>query len=331
MPSPRPNPQGRGGQRGPTASVTTRASIQAEASSRVGSIREEPSSDSSDQAGGFGMPASPTSLEARMDRLLSMFEEQRTSFEEQRTSYEEQRSAQAQFQQSLERLERRFEEQKSAQEQAAARLEQRVDAKFAKFDEFLAVHQQWRDSVDDQLASLTRADLAKQEKLDLYSNVQDNHWRLLDDCMNVTGGHVRERGWLEGRDGRTDGGTDGGREGGVSFLYFHCSPPCGPEFLSMRRFFNTPPSYPILHLLSLLLPCRPYIASRQPEQRPKNGIGLMALSLHRPCHLVLLPIHARITTHSHAQPGEGCCEKNVHAQQHKSTERQASTRHCTAG
>ena len=182
MPSPRPHPQGRGGQRGPTASATTRAAAQAEASSRVGSIREEPSSDSSDQAGGFGMPASPTSLEARMDRLLSMFEEQRSAFEEQR-------SAQAQFQQSLERLERRFEEQKSAQEQAAARLEQRVDAKFAKFDEFLAVHQQWRDSVDDQLASLTRADLANQEKLDLYSNAQDNHWRLLDDCLNVTGDH----------------------------------------------------------------------------------------------------------------------------------------------
>jgi hypothetical protein len=82
-----------------------------------------------------------------MDRVLSMLEEQKQS------------------------LERQFQEQKSAQEQAAARLEQRVDA---KFDEFLAVHQQWRTSVDDQLAALTRADLAKQAKLELYSNVQDD-------------------------------------------------------------------------------------------------------------------------------------------------------------
>ena len=103
MPSPRTHPRGRGGQRGPTASVTTRAAAQAEAGSRdsrVSSIREEPSSDSSDQAGGFGMPASPTSLEARMDRVLSMLEEQKQS------------------------LARQFQEQKSAQEQAAARLEQ---------------------------------------------------------------------------------------------------------------------------------------------------------------------------------------------------------------
>lgn len=186
MPSPQTRARGRGGQRGGTAPVTTRAAAQAEAGSRIDSIREEPSSDSSDQAGGFGAPASPTSLEARMDRVLSMLEEQRSAQAQFQQSLEEQRSAQAQFQQSLERLERQFEDQKSAQEQAAARLEQRVDA---KLDEFLAVHQQWRDSVDDQLASLTRADLAKQEKLELYSNVQDNHWRLLDDCMNVTGDH----------------------------------------------------------------------------------------------------------------------------------------------
>ena len=184
MPSPRTHIQGRGGQRGSTAPITTRAAAQADAGSRIDSIRKEPSSDSSAQAGGFGTPASPTSLEARMDRLLSM----QAQFQQ---SLEEQRSAQEQFQQ---RLERQFEDQKSAQEQAAARLEQRVDAKFG---EFLAVHRQWRDSVDDQLASLTRADLAKQEKLDLYSNAQDNHWRLLDDCMNVTGDHDLTRRLLQ--------------------------------------------------------------------------------------------------------------------------------------
>jgi hypothetical protein len=160
-------------QTGAARSPSKNRSAAAQAGSRVGSIREEPSSDSSDQAGGFGTPASPTSLEARMDRLLSMFEEQRSAQAQFQQSLEEQRSAQAQFQQSLER---QFEEQKSAQEQAAARLEQRVDA---KFDEFLAVHQQWRTSVDDQLAALDRADSAMQAKLELYSNVQDDQSDLV--------------------------------------------------------------------------------------------------------------------------------------------------------
>ena len=175
--TPSPHRRGRGnkaGQPGPaaqraggnTAQVTTRAAAQA--GSRMGSIQEEQFLDSSRTAGGFGTSASPPSLEARMDRVLSMLEEQK--------------SAQAQFQATLARLERQQTEQTQFQRQ---------------FTEFMEGHQQWRTSVDAQLAALGRADLEMQEKLELYSSVQDSHARLLDDCMHVTGDHDLTRRLLE--------------------------------------------------------------------------------------------------------------------------------------
>ena len=103
-----------------------------------------------------------------MDRVLSMLEEQK--------------SAQAQFQATLARLERQQTEQTQFQRQ---------------FTEFMEGHQQWRTSVDAQLAALGRADLEMQEKLELYSSVQDSHARLLDDCMHVTGDHDLTRRLLE--------------------------------------------------------------------------------------------------------------------------------------
>ena len=103
-----------------------------------------------------------------MDRVLSMLEEQK--------------SAQAQFQATLARLERQQTEQTQFQRQ---------------FTEFMEGHQQWCTSVDAQLATLGRADLEMQEKLELYSSVQDSHARLLDDCMHVTGDHDLTRRLLE--------------------------------------------------------------------------------------------------------------------------------------
>ena len=151
----------KGGQPGPatqraggnTAQVTTRAAAQA--GSRMGSIQEEQFLDSSRTA---GTSASPPSLEARMDRVLSMLEEQK--------------SAQAQFQAEQTQFQRQF-------------------------TEFMEGHQQWRTSVDAQLAALGRADLEMQGKLELYSSVQDSHARLLDDCMHVTGDHDLTRRLLE--------------------------------------------------------------------------------------------------------------------------------------
>ena len=182
-PSPHRRGRGnRGGQPGPaaqraggnTAQVTTRAAAQA--GSRMGSIQEEQFLDSSRTA---GTSASPPSLEARMDRVLSMLEEQK--------------SAQAQFQATLARLERQQTEQ-------TARLErqQTEQTQFQRqFTEFMEGHQQWRTSVDAQLAALGRADLEMQGKLELYSSVQDSHARLLDDCMHVTGDHDLTRRLLE--------------------------------------------------------------------------------------------------------------------------------------
>ena len=155
----------KGGQPGPaaqraggnTVQVTTRAAAQA--GSRMGSIQEEQFLDSSRTA---GTSASPPSLEARMDRVLSMLEEQK--------------SAQAQFQQSLEE-----------QQATLARLErqQTEQTQFQRqFTEFMEGHQQWRTSVDAQLAALGRADLEMQGKLELYSSVQDSHARLLDDATS---------------------------------------------------------------------------------------------------------------------------------------------------
>ena len=86
---------------------------------------------------------------------------------------EEQKSAQAQFQQSLEE-----------QQATLARLErqQTEQTQFQRqFTEFMEGHQQWRTSVDAQLAALGRADLEMQGKLELYSSVQDSHARLLDE------------------------------------------------------------------------------------------------------------------------------------------------------
>ena len=162
--TPSPNRRGRGnrgGQHGTaaqraggnTAQVTTRAAAQA--GSRMGSIQEEQFLDSSRTA---GTSASPPSLEARMDRVLSMLEEQK--------------SAQAQFQAEQTQFQRQF-------------------------TEFMEGHQQWRTSVDAQLAALGRADLEMQGKLELYSSVQDSHARLLDDCMHVTGDHDLTRRLLE--------------------------------------------------------------------------------------------------------------------------------------
>ena len=171
-PSPHRRGRGnRGGQHGTaaqraggnTVQVTTRAAAQA--GSRMGSIQEEQFLDSSRTA---GTSASPPSLEARMDRVLSMLEEQK--------------SAQAQFQATLARLERQQTEQTQFQRQ---------------FTEFMEGHQQWRTSVDAQLAALGRADLEMQGKLELYSSVQDSHARLLDDCMHVTGDHDLTRRLLE--------------------------------------------------------------------------------------------------------------------------------------
>ena len=168
----KPGQPGHAAQRagGNTAQVTTRAAAQA--GSRMGSIQEEQFLDSSRTA---GTSASPPSLEARMDRVLSMLEEQK--------------SAQAQFQQSLEE-----------QQATLARLErqQTEQTQFQRqFTEFMEGHQQWRTSVDAQLAALGRADLEMQGKLELYSSVQDSHARLLDDCMHFTGDHDLTRRLLE--------------------------------------------------------------------------------------------------------------------------------------
>ena len=179
--TPSPNRRGRGNRGGQpgtaaqraggnTAQVTTRAAAQA--GSRMGSIQEEQFLDSSRTA---GTSASPPSLEARMDRVLSMLEEQK--------------SAQAQFQQSLEE-----------QQATLARLErqQTEQTQFQRqFTEFMEGHQQWRTSVDAQLAALGRADWEMQGKLELYSSVQDSHARLLDDCMHFTGDHDLTRRLLE--------------------------------------------------------------------------------------------------------------------------------------
>ena len=142
----------------------------------MGSIQEEQFLDSSRTAGGFETSAAPPSLEARMDRVLSMLEEQKSVLEEQK-------SAQAQFQQSLE-------EQQARQQTEQTQFQR-------QFTEFMEGHQQWRTSVDAQLAALGRADLEMQGKLELYSSVQDRHARLLDDCMHVTGDHDLTRRLLE--------------------------------------------------------------------------------------------------------------------------------------
>ena len=143
----KPGQPGHAAQRagGNTVQVTTRAAAQA--GSRMGSIQEEQFLDSSRTAGGFGTSASPPSLEARMDRVLSMLEEQK--------------SAQTQFQATLARLERQQTEQ-------TARLErqQTEQTQFQRqFTEFMEGHQQWRTSVDAKLAALGRADLEMQGKL----------------------------------------------------------------------------------------------------------------------------------------------------------------------
>ena len=102
---------------------------------------------------------------------------------------EEQKSAQAQIQQSLEE-----------QQATLARLErqQTEQTQFQRqFTEFMEGHQQWRTSVDAQLAALGRADLEMQGKMELYSSVQDSNARLLDDCMHFTGDHDLTRRLLE--------------------------------------------------------------------------------------------------------------------------------------
>ena len=90
----------------------------------------------------------------------------------------------------------------------------------------------------------------------------------------------------------------------------------------MLHFLNVISSMPLLPLSlshppsSFLLPCRRKTAWRQLVHRSKKCTGLMALSRHRPCHLVLLPTHANHNFGFACQAIEDCSHKNVPADQH---------------